>query len=85
VQDERILALLDQVRSHNIPAECATAGDDEWLCRGVGGLEEFPNKGQGLSKDLDEGGADMAFTRSIERTVLAGVLTAMIGIMFLFG
>lgn len=72
VQDERIFALLDQVRSHNIPAECATAGDDEGLCGGLGGLEEFPNQGQGLSKNLNEGGADMAFTGSIVGTVLVG-------------
>ena len=59
VEDERILTLLDQVGGHHIPAQGATAGDDEGLSGGVGGLEKFANEGQGFSKGLDEAGGSV--------------------------
>ena len=62
VQNESILALLDQVRGHQVPAEGTTACDDEGLRGGVGGLEELAGEAQGLSKGLDEAGSGMALT-----------------------
>lgn len=66
VQNQGILTLLDQVGGHDIPAESTTTGDDERLSSRVGGLEEFPDHGQGLSEGLDETGGDMALTGSQE-------------------
>lgn len=61
-QDEDIVAGLGQVGGNEIPTESTRAGDDEGLSRGVGGLEELSGQGEGLSKDGDERGSDMAFT-----------------------
>ena len=60
VQDEGVLTLLDQVGGDDVPAEGTTAGDDDGLSGGVGGLEELPHHAQSLTEGLDEGGADMA-------------------------
>lgn len=67
VQDEGVLARLDQVRGHDVPAQGAAAGDDERLRGGVGGLEELAQEGQGLAKDLDEGGPDVRLAGGIVR------------------
>lgn len=66
VQDQRILTLLNQVGGHDIPSESTATGDNEGLSSRVGGLEEFPDHGQGLSEGLDETGGDMALTGSQE-------------------
>lgn len=44
VEDECVLAALDQIGGDEVPAEGSTAGDEEWLCGFVGGLEEFADK-----------------------------------------
>jgi hypothetical protein len=41
VEDQSVFAALNQVGGDQVPAEGATAGDNEWLCGGVGGLEEL--------------------------------------------
>lgn len=60
VQDESVLVLFDQVGGHHVPAQGATAGHDEGLRGGVGGLEKFADEGEGLSEGLDEAGASVA-------------------------
>lgn len=60
VEDESVLALLDQVGRDHVPAEGTGARDDERLGSGVGRLEELPDELQGLAEGLDEARADMA-------------------------
>ncbi len=62
IQDEGVLAALDQVGGDKVPAEGAAAGNDEGLCGGVGGLEELAGEGDGLAEDLDEAGSNVALT-----------------------
>lgn len=65
VEDEGVLATLDQVGRDKIPPECAASGDDEWLRGGAGGLEELADKSQGLAEDLNEARSDVALTRGV--------------------
>jgi hypothetical protein len=44
VEDQGVLAALDQVGGDQVPAQGATTSDDEGLCGGVGGLEELAGK-----------------------------------------
>ena len=62
VEDEGVLATLDQVGGDKIPSEGSATGDDEGLRGRVGGLEELAGESQGLAEDLDEAGSDMALT-----------------------
>lgn len=62
VQDERVLTPLDQVGGDHVPAEGTTAGNDEGLSGGVGGLEKLANESQGLSEGLDEAGSCVGLT-----------------------
>ena len=59
-EHEDVLAGLDQVGGHEIPAEGTRAGQDEGLRGGVGGLEELAEHRQRLAKGRDEAGTDMA-------------------------
>lgn len=65
VEDEGVLAALNQVGGDEIPAQCAASGDDEGLRGGVGGLEELADESQGLAEDLDEAGSDVALTGGV--------------------
>lgn len=59
-EHEDVLAGLDQVGSHEIPAQRARAGDDEGLGGGVGGLEELAQHRQRLAEGCDKARANMA-------------------------
>lgn len=65
VQDERVLTPFDQVRGDQVPAEGTTAGNDEGLSGGVGGLEKFANESQGLSEGLDKAGSCVGLTGDV--------------------
>ena len=58
-EDQHVLAGLDQVGGHNVPAQGAGARDDEGLRRGVGGLEELAQHRDGVAEGGDEAGSDM--------------------------
>ena len=62
VEDEGVLAALDQVGGDKIPAKSSTSGDEEGLCGWGGGLEELADESQCLAEDLDEAGSDVALT-----------------------
>jgi len=62
VQDESILTTLDQVGGDEVPSEGTATGDNEGLGGGVGGLEQLASQSDGLTKDLDEAGSDVALT-----------------------
>ena len=54
VQEEDVLALLDQVRRDQIPTKSARSRDDKRLRAGVGRLEQFPQHRKRLAKDGDK-------------------------------
>jgi len=64
VHDEGVFALLDQVGRNQIPTQGTTAGNDEGLRGGVGGLEQLAGEGQGLAEDINEAGSYMALTNT---------------------
>ena len=63
-----------QVGGDKVPTQGTTAGDKEGLCGGVGRLEQLACHGQGLTKDLDEAGSDMALTVVREKGQLISVM-----------
>jgi hypothetical protein len=59
VQDEDLIAGLDQVGGDLIPSEGAGAGDDNGLRGRVGGLEELAQVLEDLAEAVYKGLADM--------------------------
>jgi hypothetical protein len=66
VQDEHLLARLDQVGRDLVPAKRAGARDDKGLRGGVGGLEELAQILEDSAEAFDEGPADMRLTASCQ-------------------
>ena len=68
VQHQRLVAgiALRQVRRYHVPAQRARARDDERLRCWRRGLEEPPEKDQGLAEGSDEAGADVGL--AVERS-----------------
>lgn len=66
VEDESLLAWLDQIGSNLIPTESSRSRDYERLRCRVGGLKEFTEHGQCFAKDVDKGHADMRFAMVIK-------------------
>lgn len=62
MEDENIVASLDQVRCYEIPAKSTGARNRKWLCCRIGAYEQFSEHGEGLSKDIHECSANMALT-----------------------
>lgn len=71
-EHQHILAGLDQVGGHNIPAEGSRARNDEGLRGRVGGLEQLPEHRQGLAKGRDESGPDVALAACARQSPTAG-------------
>lgn len=60
VQNQGVLAGLDEVGADEVPTEGAGTGDDEGLGGGVGGPEKLAEKGERLAEGRDEAGASVA-------------------------
>jgi hypothetical protein len=71
VENESVLAGLDQVGGNEIPSKGSGTRDNEGLISGCGGDEELAEHAEGLAKDVDEGGSDMGLA--------GGVLVIIIG------
>lgn len=71
VENQNILALLNQVGGNKVPSEGAGAGDDEGLGVGLGGEEELAELGQGLAEGSDKGSADVRLAGYNESTMRA--------------
>lgn len=59
VEDEDIIARLDQVGGDLVPAEGAGSRDDKRLGGGIFGLEELPEHLESLAEGLDKGCSDV--------------------------
>ena len=70
--DRDILAGLDKVGGHQVPAEGTRARDNKRLRGRVGGLEQLPEHRQRLAKGRDESGPDVALAGCARQFPMAG-------------
>src|SRR5690625_5049398 len=62
LENQGILASLDQVRRHNVPSKGTTAANNEGLCGRGCGQEELAEERQCFPEGINEGRRDMALT-----------------------
>lgn len=61
VENEDIVASLDQVCCYEIPPKSPGARNCKWLCGRVGAEKQFPKHGESLSEDIYKRSTNMAF------------------------